>query len=273
MYPTPTVLDKEHPYLHVHYRAVQLQLNPDQRAAVERFFGMVRMVTNNLLLKTKDYPDSLARSKEFTIEELEQETLRFMNESDYPPFKEGLLTPGILKGILVAWLSEWNDFRHRRIERPKFHNHGDPQRFYIIDTSAVEYTNNNFKILHCPDIDLYLRSSKYPVSNKAPVHLIKRNENGEYWLYSLHEFVRYTASSNQDEVLNAWCSKILTIERELKINRRRYLTTSGARRSDRNQESEHVLMTLRKITLDRLLRAREARIHDHIAEAANQEAA
>lgn len=268
----PKVIDKSQPCLHVHYRATHLRPDINQVAAMERFFGMVRMIRNHLLLLTKDYPDDLARSKQFTIKELEQVTLKFMNESDYPPFQEGLLTPGILKGILVVWLSEWNDFRNRRIERPVFQKHQDPQQFYVIDTAAVEYTDNKFKMIHCPDFDLYLKSSKFPVSNKAPVHLLKRTADGNYWLYTLHENIRYMPDTAQDDVLASWCDRILTLERELKSNRRRYLNTSGARRSESNQEMEYQLMTLRKITLDRLLRAREAKIQGHIAQATQQAA-
>jgi len=259
-------MDKEKVFLHVHYRAIRLEMDSIQIAALERFFSMARMIANHLLMLTKYYADDLARAKTFTLKELERETLKFMNESNYPPFEEGLLTPGILKGILVSWLSEWNDFRQKRINRPQFQKHQDPQRFYIIDSTAVEYTENKFKMLHCPELELYLKSSRFPISNKAHVHLFKRMDDGSYWLYTLHESVRYNQNTNQDEVLSAWCDRILTIDRELKSNRRRYLATSGARRGQQNSDLEIQSMTLRKITLDRLLRAREVRVQSHIAQ-------
>lgn len=261
------VMDKEKLFLHVHYRAIRLEMDSVQIAALERFFSMVRMISNHLLMLTKYYADDLARAKKFTLKEVECETLKFMNESNYPPFEEGLLTPGILKGILVSWLSEWNDFRQKRISRPQFQKHQDSQRFYIIDSTAVEYTENKFKMLHCPELELYLKSSRFPISNKAHVHLFKRMDDGTYWLYTLHESVRYNQNASQDEVLTTWCDRILTIDRELKSNRRRYLATSGARRNQQNGELEIQAMTLRKITLDRLLRAREVRVQNHVAQA------
>lgn len=263
---TPT-MNKEKMYLHVHYRAIRLEMTSVQIAALERFFSMGRMITNHLLMLMKYYADDLARAKTFTLKDLERESLKFMNESNYPPFEEGLLTPGILKGILVSWLSEWNDFRQKRTSRPRFQKHQDPQRFYIIDNSAVEYTENKFKMLHCPELELHLKSSRFPISNKAHVHLLKRMDDGSYWLYTLHESVRYDKHASQDEILSSWCDRILTIERELKSNRRRYLATSGARRNQQNSDLEIQVMTLRKITLDRLLRARDAKVLSLIAQA------
>lgn len=269
------IIDKRDMCLHVHYRVCQLNPDHDQKTAIERLFGMNRMISNNLLLKMKDYPDDLARNKVLTFQQVEAETLKFVNEAPQGIFDENLFTPGILKGILVAWLSRWEDFRNHRNTRPVFQDITTDQSFYVYD-NEVEYTDNNFKIIPFPEVSLYLKSSKFPVSPRAPIHLLTRTLSGSDWqyeLYSLHEFVRYSSDKNQDEVLATWCARILNLEKDTRIVRRRYLGTYGGNRRTESNDTEYQLMLLRKITLDRLLRARVQKINQYINDAATTQVA
>lgn len=252
------IIDKERPCLHVHYRAIHLRPDAAQKMAIERYFGLVRVIGNYLLAKTKNHSEEQARGKIFNVRDLEEDVLQYMQQSELPLFKEGLITPEILRGIVVAWVSEWEDFRHHRTKRPSFKQHQDVQKFYIIDT-AVSYTENNFKLTPCPEFQFSLRSSRFPLSNKAPVHLVKRTEDGEYWLFTLHEALKHSPDTYQDEVLASMCAKVIDLENEVKYGKRRYLSTSGSRRSG-NVYVECQLLTLRKIILDRLLRVRDQRI-------------
>ncbi len=252
------IIDKERPCLHVHYRAIRLHPDIAQKMAIERYFGLVRVISNYLLTKTKNHIEEQARNKVFTVRELEEDVFQYMQQSELPLFKEGLITPEVLRGIVVAWVSEWEDFRHHRTKRPSFKQHQDAQKFYIIDT-AVSYTENNFKLTPCPDFQFSLKSSRFPLSNKATMHLVKRTENGEYWLFTLHESHKHTQDASQDEVLMNMCSKVIDLENEVKYGKRRYLSTSGSRRSG-SVHTECQLLTLRKVILDRLLRVRDQRI-------------
>lgn len=269
------IIDKRDMCLHVHYRLCKLNPDADQKTALERLFGMSRMISNNLILKMKDYPDDLARSKPLTLYDIEAETLKFVNDAKEGIFTEELFTPGILKGILVTWLSRWEDFRNHRNSRPQFQDYQSNQSFYIF-ANEVEYTDNNFKIVPFPEVSLYLKSSKFPVSTRAPVHLLQRTMNGtdhEYSLYTLHEFVRYSPDKNQDEVLATWCARILNLEKDTRTVRRRYLGTYGGSRKIESSDTEYQLMLLRKITLDRLIRARESKITQYINDAASVQVA
>lgn len=259
-------IDKRKLYLQVRYRAVMLQLNMEQRRVVERCFGITRVIRNHLLLLTKDFTDSQARAKDFTFRELEAEILRLMNTRNDGLLTDEAITPTFLRGVLLAWLSEWRDFRSHRIERPKFQQHQDSQRLYFMDR-GFEYTENKFKVEHL-GLDLFLESSRYTLSHKAEMHLLKRDAQGNYWLYSLHESSKYLPDTSQDETTINWCEKILTIENELRISRRRDLGISGSKRKDQRIDNENRLSILRKVTLDRLLRARDAKIQEYQAQAA-----
>lgn len=246
-------------YPHLFYRACRLTLTEEAKTTLEKYFGLSRFLSNHLLNLTQDHSDADARRREIKYEECEAEILKKMNASDDSIFKDGLITPELMKGLVVSWVSEWNDFRHERVHRPTFKRYSDVQKFYILDMDAVAYTKNNFKVLHTPELSIDLTPPKHYLPERATAHLLKKEADGSYWLYSLHEAVKPFPATELDEELTNWGKKMIQIERELKNARRRYLNTSGTRRGNMPQQ-EHFLMTLRKISLDRLLRQRESKI-------------
>lgn len=242
-----------------HYRASPLYLNEQQKLIIESMFGLSRMIQNNLLTKMSPLSDIQASGKILDMDSCLTETLKYLNDRNFDSDQEKLLTPGVVRSILTAFISEWNDFRSKRIKRPQFKTYQDSQVLWFLDDTCFNYSELVFEL---PDagLKLSLNKSRYNISPRSgKAHFIRKEESGDYVLYSLHEKISSNITT-QDEIITAWGEKILSIERELYQNRRRYLNVGGGKRRQSGEEKEFTLMVIRKITLDRLIRSRDGKL-------------
>lgn len=230
-------------YLQFYYRVHRLQLTDAQRLTLECMFGMVRMITNHLLNQVKHMTDQDAAGWAPSFEECEALALKLINESDYDSFSR--ITPSILKGILVSWLSEWDDFRQKRIKRPTFKMSRDSQHAWMIGGDVVKYEGNRFNLIGFDTEDIILPESEISVPKRSLACVLKRTSGMKYYFAALHENSSISPTG-QDETITKWGSVILRLQSEMK----REIQT-------RYYKKERQIMALRKITLHRLLRQEE----------------
>lgn len=240
--------------LQFYFRRSPVYLTTDQRFVVEQLFTMRRVIVNNLITKYQSLVDSQARLHQWTFGTAETETLRFLNDQNYPFLEEGYLTPGLLKGILLAFIAEWEDFRAKRFYRPKFIQRSDTQSFWFLDSKSFTIGENSFR-LEDVNLEFTLRQSTISLPRVAKAHNLIKDESGNFLIHSLHETIRPEPHPQQDPQITTWGRKILSIENEERRSNRKvhYLGL----RNNRQTSNENLTMTLRLIILNRILRERQ----------------
>lgn len=240
--------------LQFYFRRSPIYPSQEQRFVIEQLFMMRRVITNNLITKYQTLNDAQARLHQWDFGTAEAETLRFLNDQNFPFLDEGYLTPGLLKGILLSFIAEWEDFRAKRFYRPKFIHRNDVQSFWFLDSRCFSAVENNFKLSDIK-LELNLRQSTIQLPRTAKAHHLTRDESGNFIFYSLHETVRNQPHPQQDPQITVWGKKILSIDNEDRRHNRKvhYLGRSGHRQSS----NENLVMTFRLIILNRILRERQ----------------
>lgn len=245
-------------YIQFYYRHSRLRLTEPQRVKLETLFGMVRVLVNHLVQKLQSFNDIHASNTELTFEECETILLRYLNDNEFSWGQEDYLQPAVLKGIVLAYISEWEDFRHKRNRRPPFRSFQDEQQFWVLDPKFVSYSEDRFTLFNDPDLSFTLPPSRIPLPRSATAHLLQRGSDGYYTLSSLHERICMTPHPDQDPIITNWGARIVQSTQKTRHNRRRQWNTAASRQ--RQTEVTDEAMILRKITLDRLLRQRNEKI-------------
>lgn len=241
-----------------YYRLAHLHPSKEQTLLLESFFGMMRMITNHLTLQTKLLNDTEAAKQRFIFEECEALCLRYINDSDFPMMDH--ISPAILRSMIIAWISEWEDFREKRTKRPEFKTSKDVQQFWILESGALRILGDSFSFDCFPDQIFTLPPSRIQLPRKTTACYIQRNAPGVYQFVALYEQPTLNPHPAQDEVITQWGEKIRNIENEINGTRRHYLM--GNRRKPSDRRNEHRLMLFRKIILARLIRQREEKLKE-----------
>lgn len=237
-----------------YYRFHTLWLTPEQTLELEIWFGMVRAITNHLLNLTQHLSKIDAQAVRWTIEDATNETLKMMNLHEGSMFER--CNPFVLRSILAAWVSEWEDFRNNRIKRPEFKQSKDEQYLWLLEPDAVvDYQADQFK-LHGPSSAIFgITPPRIELPRKSTAYLLSRDKEGVYSFAALHERTTGEVHPNQDSEVTKWGKRVVTIEREVRELRRRY---GPAHQNVKNAENR--VLTLRKIILHRILRQREVKL-------------
>lgn len=241
-----------------YYRYHVLKLDVEQTLLMERWFSVQRMISNHLFSLTQHLLNSDAIAHKWTVEAAMAEALMVMNKSDNEIFDH--VTPVILRSIVVAWVSEWEDYRNNRIRRPEFKSHRDEQTLWFLDKDCIDYKETQFLLNGSDAAPIQLPASRIEVPRKATAFMCGRTKNGSYVFASLHERMCREVHEKQDMEATRWGKRIVLIEQELREHRRRYKDPSHPK----VKAAEDLILTLRKIILHRILRQREEKINSSV---------
>lgn len=251
-----TVIDRNS--VQYYYRYHTLWLTAEQTLELEIWFGMVRAITNHLLSLTQHLSKTDAQAVRWTMEDATIETLKMMNLHEGTMFER--CSPVILRSILAAWVSEWEDFRNNRIKRPEFKQSRDEQSLWLLEQDAMaDYQTDQFK-LHGPSTVIFgITPPRIELPRKSTAYLITRDKEGTYSFAALHERNTGEVHPNQDPEVTKWGQRVISIEREARELRRRY---GPSHQNIKNAECR--VLALRKIILHRILRQRDAKVQSNV---------
>jgi hypothetical protein len=236
-----------------YYRNSQLRCNESQTLFLEKLFGASRVITNRLANETKHMTDIDAASWEPSYDECYGLVMKLLNESDGAMYD--LLTPELIRSIIVGWLSEWSDFRNKRNGRPQFKTSRQEQAVWLLNSSLFSKRGDEVSIM--TKQVFMLTHTRIEFTSRPTACVIRRVASGEYFITVLMERRCTDVKPTQDEVMTNWGEKICAVEAVLHKSKLRY--PDPAVRRQRNTADENYLMTLRKITTDRFVRACDAK--------------
>ena len=253
------MFNSERDSVQYYYRYHTLWLSSEQTLEIEIWFGMVRAITNHLLNLTKHLDHRSAIAVRWTVDDAIHEVLKLMNADDSVLFER--CSPVILRSIVTAWVSEWDDYRSARVpKRPEFKQSKDEQAIWFLEPSAIDYRIDSFQLPGGTSTRINLTPPRIELPRKATAFMLARNKEGSYIFAALHERKTLEVHHNQDSEITKWGKRVLKTEHELRELRQRYRDNQHPK----VKQAEATILTLRKITLHRLLRHREEKLMSNV---------
>jgi len=248
--------------LRFYYRHHYLQLTDSQQLMLERMFGIARILTNHLLNHVRHLQHIQGSPVSLDYASCETLIARLITEQSFIRYQD--IAPEILRGIIVTFLSEWDDHQEKRIKTFNFRNHRDDQYLWILDSSLIQLTDTRLTLKGFEHQPFTVLPSRVIVPKRCTAVVFRKLAPQQYSFTSLHERVCETPHVEQDPITRHLGKKLLTTERELRAYKAQVEHQPNAQQSHRIHEDEDQCRMIRKVILHRLLRTRDERYQTYL---------
>ena len=198
------------------YHWSPLRITEAQMLLFETYFGIVRMVWNHLTTLSNGKRDIVAKQWSPTVWELELLILKMMNQTDHQAMSK--MRPGVLRSILVMWLSDWVRWQEGRGLKPSFKQGRQEQLLWLLDQDLVTYQTS--KLLFTQEqLSLSLLPPPIGIPPNATAVVIGREAVGNaaprYWTAALCEQAVERKALSGSLVSQQWADDVSRLSRPL----------------------------------------------------------